>query len=431
MLGKTAIREGDSLKVGLSALASSWTIYRALPSRVWPGTDSVRVCQVWMSKRSWNGRFYIDNALVAGIGTDLTAREIGLAGAQAKESPFALAAGVQAFQGSHNGQGAALVLSDGDPALDTLARRKNPFLRRYVTGDDITTHGLRELSRWVIDCEDLPLREVERVSPETYAFLLDRVKPSRTAEILAPYPGLADRWWQLWNHRAGLYRRLRQLPLCLCVPFVAKYVIAVEAPTDYVFTNKICVIEDSGDLLRLALSSTVFDLWAWEHSGSTPARSISLHLAHAVHGFPLPAIASPSTGVLSADWFALVGDFVGRGGGLTDFFNLFHDRDTSSPVAEKARKLRTKMDEQLVASYGWPTADLSHDFHETEQGVRFTLQPAARVRLLNCLLELNHQRYIAEEAQGLHKKRTSKGKAGASGKRGKKDAKGSPLLEGV
>ena len=65
-------------------------------------------------------------------------------------------------------------------------------------------------------------------------------------------------------------------------------------------------------------------------------------------------------------------------------------------------------DQAVAAAYGWDDLDLGHDFHETDQGTRYTLSPPARREVLDRLLELNHQRYAEEVAQGLHDKKTKK-----------------------
>jgi hypothetical protein len=48
---------------------------------------------------------------------------------------------------------------------------------------------------------------------------------------------------------------------------------------------------------------------------------------------------------------------------------------------------------------------LAHGFHETKQGVRFTLSEAARREVLDRLLQLNHERYAEEVRLGLHNKK--------------------------
>ncbi len=74
---------------------------------------------------------------------------------------------------------------------------------------------------------------------------------------------------------------------------------------------------------------------------------------------------------------------------------------------------------QLIhPAYGWQDIDLGHDFHETKQGLRYTISETARREVLDRLLLLNHERYDEEVAQGLHDKGKKKGKSG--GKNAKK-----------
>ena len=68
------------------------------------------------------------------------------------------------------------------------------------------------------------------------------------------------------------------------------------------------------------------------------------------------------------------------------------------------------MDQAVVAAYGWQDPGLGHGFHKTKQGDRFTISETARREVLDRLLELNHQRYAEEVAQGLHNKKKTKGK---------------------
>jgi hypothetical protein len=51
---------------------------------------------------------------------------------------------------------------------------------------------------------------------------------------------------------------------------------------------------------------------------------------------------------------------------------------------------------------------LNHDFHQTKQGLRFTISEGDRREILDRLLQLNHQRYAEEVKQGLHNKKGKK-----------------------
>ena len=48
---------------------------------------------------------------------------------------------------------------------------------------------------------------------------------------------------------------------------------------------------------------------------------------------------------------------------------------------------------------------LDHGFHDTRQGVRYTVGPMVRQEILDRLLELNHERYAAEQRSGAGGKR--------------------------
>jgi hypothetical protein len=56
------------------------------------------------------------------------------------------------------------------------------------------------------------------------------------------------------------------------------------------------------------------------------------------------------------------------------------------------------MDYAVAAAYGWTDLDLGHGFHETKQGIRYTISEAARRAVLDRLLALNHERYAAEQS---------------------------------
>jgi hypothetical protein len=90
--------------------------------------------------------------------------------------------------------------------------------------------------------------------------------------------------------------------------------------------------------------------------------------------------------------------------GLTKVLNRVNLPRESDPGIDALRSQRTKYDRAVADAYGWTDLDLGHDFHETKQGIRFTISESARREILDRLLALNHQRYAEEVAQGLHDK---------------------------
>jgi hypothetical protein len=91
--------------------------------------------------------------------------------------------------------------------------------------------------------------------------------------------------------------------------------------------------------------------------------------------------------------------------GLTETYNRFHNAAEIDADIQKLRDLHVEMDKAVAAAYGWDDLDLGHGFHETKQGIRFTISEAARREVLQRLLKLNHERYAEEVKQGLHDKK--------------------------
>lgn len=96
--------------------------------------------------------------------------------------------------------------------------------------------------------------------------------------------------------------------------------------------------------------------------------------------------------------------------GLTKTYNRVHSPGERHPDIVRLRELHVELDHAVRDAYGWSDLALDHHHWETPQGMRFTVSPAAKDELLDRLLELNHERYAAEVAAGLHDKR-GKGKA--------------------
>jgi hypothetical protein len=82
----------------------------------------------------------------------------------------------------------------------------------------------------------------------------------------------------------------------------------------------------------------------------------------------------------------------------------------------------------VEALYGWTDLDLGHGFHETKQGIRYTVSEPARREILDRLLSLNHELHEEEVKKGRHEK--AKPKSKSAGKRIEKGF-GWPVVWGV
>jgi hypothetical protein len=94
--------------------------------------------------------------------------------------------------------------------------------------------------------------------------------------------------------------------------------------------------------------------------------------------------------------------------GLTATYNRFHNPEEGAEDIVRLRELHVEMDKGVASAYGWgggkdeggmmkDELELGHGFHETAQGVRFTVSESARREILSRLLKLNHERYEEEQ----------------------------------
>lgn len=101
--------------------------------------------------------------------------------------------------------------------------------------------------------------------------------------------------------------------------------------------------------------------------------------------------------------------------GITNLYNLINDPHISAvadPEIARLREIHVDLDEAVMDSYGWPDVKLNHGFYTYRKMERWTVSPAARVEILDRLLEENHRRAALEE--------TTPPAAKGKGKRGKK-----------
>lgn len=94
-----------------------------------------------------------------------------------------------------------------------------------------------------------------------------------------------------------------------------------------------------------------------------------------------------------------------RGEGLTKLTNRINDPAQKDDDIVRLRELMVRLDTEVAGAYGWGDVDLDHGFHDTRIGRRFTISVEARDKIVDRLLELNHERYADEVRRGLHAKK--------------------------
>jgi hypothetical protein len=81
--------------------------------------------------------------------------------------------------------------------------------------------------------------------------------------------------------------------------------------------------------------------------------------------------------------------------GLTKLYNLVNDVQVASTTdmdVARIRELHVALDDAVLDAYGWSDIEAGHGFHRFRKMERWTVNPSARVELLDRLLEENHRR---------------------------------------
>ncbi len=82
--------------------------------------------------------------------------------------------------------------------------------------------------------------------------------------------------------------------------------------------------------------------------------------------------------------------------GLTKLYNLVNDPDYTDDDIVRMREIHVELDHAVMDAYDWGDVELDHGFHSYRQMRRWTVSPAARVTILDLLLEKNLQQAAAQ-----------------------------------
>jgi len=160
------------------------------------------------------------------------------------------------------------------------------------------------------------------------------------------------------------------------------------------------------------LASDVHLLWV-DVYGSTMRRDYSYTISDVGMTYPHPHCTESLKAVAGHYWSQVSEVSARYPGGLTDVLNALHE-SSGDPAIARLRLQRALLNSTVIEAYGWTDLDVEHDFFQTNRGTRYTLSSDTRRVMLDRLLQLNHERYAEEIAQGLHaKKRGSRAKAAA------------------
>jgi len=406
LIATKTMAQGDTREVGLDQLTADGTAIRAaIKSAHWPTrTVNLEYAVVWSSRRQpCPGVMRIlDGRSVPLITSSLDDAETDIG------QPFRLAAnqGIT-YQGSIVlGMGFTLSPEEAQRLIEHDPRNKD-VLFPYINGQDLNSHPDSSASRWIINFHDWTLERAETY-PDCIDIVRRLVKPERQRRrpdgsyvLRKPLP---ERWWVYAEKRPALYRAIAQLSRVLVIAQTSRVLMAIFLPLGMVYDQKLVVFAWDRDWHLALTSSDVHRAWAlWR--GSTLRADAVYTPSDVFETFPLPE----ATRRLQAAGQDLEGYrkpmMLERQLGLTALYNLVHNPAVADYDIARLREIHVEIDQAVVEAYGWNNIILNHGFHETRQGVRFTVDQAARRDILKRLLLLNYERHAEEEARGIAPRR--------------------------
>ncbi|MEU3166999.1 DNA methyltransferase [Streptosporangium sp. NPDC006930] len=249
LIATNTLAQGDTREVGLDQLVQGGVAIRqAVKSKPWPSRSAVlEYCVVWSSRvqpgAGAGAKRFADGVEVPAItpSLDPMSRVTG--------NPRRLLANTgRSFQGS-NILGLGFTMEpDAARAMIERDPRNREVLFPYLNGQDLNSRPDTSGSRWVIN-----FRDWEKGAAETYAQVLEKVKPERDAN---KYSKTArDRWWLFERARPELYGAIAGLRQVVVITLVSKVVMPVMVPTGQVFSHMLGVFA-TDDTAMLALLSS-------------------------------------------------------------------------------------------------------------------------------------------------------------------------------
>lgn len=411
VVATSSMAEGDTRAIALDHLLSkeSATIFSAIQRQNWPGTASVTVTPLWITSNEWNGLFSLNNKHVSGINSLLTDN------ADSFEAPKKLKSnsGI-AFIGSQI-QGTGFILSNEQAEkLKTKNPKNKDVIFPYLRGEDFNKSPSLSPDCFVINFFDWPLKMESLHNlyfaenyPDCVSIVEEKVKPKRESKRgrNSIANRRADKWWQYGAPAPTLYKTISGMKRVMFHPFTSKYIAFGFVDANIVFAAPhIVFARDSYDFFAL-LQSNIHEAWVRHFT------SYSLSLARytpsdCFETFPMPDSINNLSSIGYEYYIFRKSIMETNNEGLTSTYNRFNDLNENDALICKLRSLHVKMDEEVINAYGYDDVILDHGFHETRDGLRYTISPQVRLAIVRNLLMRNNS--LAEKNDKVEKVKKQK-----------------------
>jgi hypothetical protein len=420
IIATNTLAQGDTREVALDRLVDSGVdIRRAIKSERWPSNSvALEYCSVWtsLSPLDPTAQRVVNGVCSSGrISPSLSAET---------RTSFWVERLVRNRGISFKGScvfGLGFTLQE-ESARQWIAEdeRYAEILFPYLNGKELNGDPSHEAGRWIIFFRDWSEEDAKKYD-KAYEKLVRDVKPERARNNRE---ARRKKWWIFAEWAPGLYKAIDGMESCVAITLHTHTVMPVMVPARQVFSHALAVFASDDYGFLGALSSAPHYWWAIDR-GSTMKADLRYTTTDVFETLVRPSVTPrlrAAGAQLNEARRRLMRDL---NVGLTATYNLVHDPECHNEGVVELRRIHEEIDKAAIEAYGWkdlldgsghtPPGDLTHDtfpldhgFHETDQGIRYTIGLLARTEIIDRLRQLNHQTYADEVHLGLHKGVTEK-----------------------
>jgi hypothetical protein len=393
LLATNSVAQGNSREIGLDQMEShGFTIMRSIQSRPWTASGAtLAYAVVW----GFNGHVPLE---VPRVSDELPTRKITTLlepAGRISGTPVKLLSNLGvAFEGCKpNGKGFIVSVEQAAEWIRADALNAE-VLFPYLNGEDLNSHPGVTPTRWIIDFTGLSeSRAAPFLAPYSQAFATVKRQRERASEGAQRGP-----WWQFERPRPAMRKALVGLDEVFAMSRHSVTLMPRRVATSNLFGDALVVFATDSMAEFAVLSSSMHQMWAIKYGSGIKAdpRYTSTRVFAT---FPRPVLRADLS-ELGATLDTERAEVMSRSGlGLTEVYSRVNNPDIEhgeDPNIDRLRKIHVELDEAVMASYGWDDLPLEHGFHFYRQMRRWTVSPAARVEILDRLLEENHARAVSQ-----------------------------------
>lgn len=389
LIATNTIAQGDTRHVSLDQMVEGgFEIIRSDQSRQWPSLSAnLQFAAVWGCR----GRIAHNVARIAdGISVQKISALLEPAGrVDGYPSRLAKNQGVATTGCKVYGNGFVLSMDDAT-AMISADDRNRDVIFPYMNGEDANSRPDITASRFVIDFKDWDETRA-RSYVEPFERVEHLVKPERERR-----PGSVSSipYWHYERPRLEARKKISKFEEVLVISLVSRSLMVVRVHSNQIFSHALGVFATDSYADQAVLSSAAHQHWAIKY-GSGMRNDPRYTPSDVFDTFPFPT---------KTEWLDKIAHtldierreiMLRRNLGLTSVYNLVNDpeiRSRTDSDIDRMRDIHQELDKAVMAAYGWADIALGHGYHIYRQMQRFTVTSAARVEILDRLLEENHRR---------------------------------------